>query len=182
MSALTLAQAKAHLNISGATYDSELLAVIDAAEAVIAERCGPLTATVVTRRVVGGGGSLALPVLPALTLTSVTPADGTALTLGDLYLNTASGLVAYNAGTDFSARYYTVVYTAGRSSVPADLLFGVKELVRHLWETRRGPTRRPGSSSSETTANTMPGAAYMLPYRVAEMISPHELQMQSGFA
>lgn len=174
MSALTLAQAKSHLNISGTTYDTELQGVIDAAEAVIAQRCGPLTPTTVTRRVEGGYG-LTLPVLPALTLTSVTPADGTALTLGDLYLDTASGVVAYNGGSGFYTRYYTVVYTAGRDSVPADLLFAVKELVRHLWETRRGPTRRPGSEPSES----VPGAAYALPRRVEQMLTPH---LQSGFA
>lgn len=179
MSTLTTAQAKAHLSISVSTYDSELQGVIDAAEAVITRRCGPLTSTAVTRSVRSSGGAMLLPVIPALSLTSVTPVGGTALTLGDLYLDTEAGLVTYASGSGLAAGYYTVVYSAGRSSVPDDLLLAVKELVRHFWETRRGPTRRPGSTSSDATANSIPGAAYMLPFRVSELIAPH---MQPGFA
>ncbi len=178
MSTLTVAQAKAHLSISGSTYDVDLQSVIDAAEAVISKRCGPLTSTAVTTRI-AGGDDLVLPIIPALALTSVTPVDGTALTLGDLYLDTDAGIVTYNSGSCFTARYYTVVYNAGRSSVPNDLLLGVKELVRHLWQTRRGPTRRPGSSDGETMSNSLPGSAYVLPFRVSELIAPH---IQSDFA
>lgn len=171
MSTLTLAQAKSHLNITGNTHDSDLQDVIDAAEAAISERCGPLSPTTVTARI-PAAGQLTLPVVPVISLTSVTPVDSSALTIGDLYLDADSGVVEHNSGSTFSARYYTVVYSAGRSEVPADLLLAVKELVRHLWETRRGSTRRPGSPASESpTAN--PGAAYLLPYRVAELIAPH---------
>jgi hypothetical protein len=59
------------------------------------------------------------------------------------------------------------------------LLMAVKELVRHMWQTQRGPTRRPGSQPSESAANTVPGAAYLLPFRVSELIAPH---LQPGFA
>lgn len=174
MSVLTLALAKTHLNITVSTFDAELQTFIDSAEAVIGQHCGPLTSTPTTARVVPHDTRLPLPVTPAIDLTSVTPADGAALTLSDLYLNTAAGVVTYNAGTSFTARYYTVVYNAGRSSVPADLLLADKELVRHLWATQRGSTARPGPAGSDT-----PGAAHMLPFRVSELISPH---MQYGFA
>lgn len=179
MSVLSLALAKTHLNITVSTYDTELQTVIDAAEALLAKRCGPLSTSTVTNRVDGGGGALVLQTTPAVALLSVTPVDGTALTLTDLYLDTGAGLVTYNSGAGFGDRYYTVVYSAGRLSCPDDLLMAVKELVRHLWETQRGPSRRPGSTASESTANTIPGAAYMLPFRVAELIAPH---MQPGFA
>lgn len=179
MSVLPLATARAHLNISGTAHDTKLQATIDGAEAVIAQRCGPLASSATTARVWGGHAELVLPVTPAISLTSVTPVDGTALTLSDLYLDTTAGLVTYNSGTAFTARYYTVVYAAGRSTCPADLLMGVQELVRHMWETQRGPTRRPGSTASDATSNTIPGAAYMLPFRVSELIAPH---LQPGFA
>lgn len=179
MSVLALADARAHLNISGTDRDGDLAATISAAEAVIAQRCGPLTSTATTVRVWGGSCELVLPTTPAVSLTSVTPYNGTALTLSDLYLSTASAVVTYNTGAQFYARYYDVVYQAGRSTCPDDLLMAVKELVRHLWSTRRGPTRRPGSDPSESTANTVPGAAYLLPFRVSELIAPH---LQPGFA
>lgn len=180
MAVLSLALAKTHLNIAAATttYDDELTAFITAAEAVIATRCGPLEATAKTARV-RGGSALALPVTPAIELTSVTPVDGTALTLSDLYLDTAAGVVTYNSGAAFADRLYTVVYSAGRTTCPADLVLAVKELVRHLWETQRGPSRRPGSTASTETANTIPGAGYLLPFRVSALIAPH---MQPGFA
>lgn len=177
MSVLTLALAKSHLNITGSEHDVEIQSMINAAEAVITQRCGPLTSTAVTARVRGGEFALRLPTAPALTLTSVTPVNGTAITLTDLYLNTRGGRVTYNSGAGFYSRFYDVVYNAGRSTVPDDLLMAIKELVRHMWLTQRGPTRRPGSQPSDGTANT--GAAHVLPFRVAELIGPH---LQPGFA
>lgn len=179
MSVLTLAQAKAHLNVTGGQQDVEVQSMIAAAEAAIAKRCGPLSSTSTTVRVAGGSPELVLPVTPAVSLTSVTPVDGSALTLSDLYLDTGAGLVTYNSGAGFSSRLYDVVYNAGRTTVPDDLLMAVKELVRHMWATQRGPTRRPGSTPSEAVANTVPGAAYALPFRVSELIAPH---LQHGFA
>lgn len=179
MSVLTLADARTHLNVTAGPHDAEVQAFIDAAEAAIIQRCGPLASTAATVRVRGGGTALVLPTIPAVSLTSVTPVDGTALTLADLYLDTGAGLVTYNSGSTFTDRLYDVVYNAGRTTCPEDLLMAVKELVRHMWQTQRGPTRRPGSQPSEGTANTVPGAAYLLPFRVSELIAPH---LQPGFA
>jgi NADH:ubiquinone oxidoreductase subunit H len=60
---------------------------------VEATRLGPLLASPVTRQVRGGGTALVLPVTPAVSLISVTPLDGTALTLSDLSLDPATGMV-----------------------------------------------------------------------------------------
>jgi hypothetical protein len=178
VSVLTLPLAKSHLNITVATHDVELQDAINSAEAAIAQKCGPLEAVATTSRVRGGYSQLVLPVTPAISLTSVTPVGGTALTVGDLMV-TEGGVVEYTQGGTFGDRWYDVVYQAGRSSVPDDLLLAVKELVRHLWETQRGPSRRPGSTASSETSNTIPGAAYIFPFRVAQLIAPHE---QPGFA
>lgn len=179
MSVVDLASVKTHLNVTVTTHDGEIQALIDSAEAAIAERVGPLVATSTTVRVRGGSHALALPVMPAVSLTSVTPTDGTALTLGDLYLDEDAALVTFEAGGSFGSRHYTVVYEAGRATCPDDLKLAVKEMVRHLWMTQRGPARRPGSGESESMANTIPGAAYVFPFRVEQLISPHE---QPGFA
>ncbi|WP_028657102.1 phage gp6-like head-tail connector protein [Nocardioides sp. J54] len=174
MSVLTAEQAKSHLNIT-ADVDAQLQVFIDAAEAAIVAKCGPLAPTEVTERATARDGMLTLATPPAISLTSLTPASGgTALAADILSLDRPSGVVyGVPDGT------YVVVYQAGRAAVPADLLMGVKELVRHLWDTQRGPSRRPGATTSEITANTIPGAAYMMPFRVAELIAPH---MQPGFA
>lgn len=172
MAVLALADVKAHLNITGTANDAELSAFVEAAVAAIGERVGPLEPVARTVRVTASRYGLRVP-SPAASLTSVTDADGEVLTLADLYLEPASGLVTFNDGRAMVSRYYTVAYMAGRDPVPADLKLAVKELVRHYWQTQRGPTRRPGSTASETMANTVPGAAYALPFRVSELIKPH---------
>lgn len=175
MSALTLDQAKAHLAIPDDKYDADLTAIIASAEAVLCKRVGPLSSTAVTRRIAGGTWTLALPITPAISLTSLTPRTGTALTLSDLYLDTTTGVVTFNNLTPFVAAYYDVVYNAGRATCPADLLLAVKELVRHLWETRRGnrAAASEGGATARSVGTAVPGVAYLLPYRVTELIAPH---------
>lgn len=174
MSVVTLAEAKTHLNITASTSDAELQEFITRAEAAVTSRCGPLTATPTTSRVRGGAPLLALPVAPVITLTSITPVGGSALTVGD-YLVTPGGNVEALAGGWFSDRWYDVVYSAGRATLPADLKLGVLELVRHLWDTQRGGTSsgRPGSAMSDAVANTLPGAAYLYPFRVEQLLTPY---------
>ncbi len=180
MAVLTLAAAKSYLQISAATYDAVLPDWIASSEAVIAQHCGPLEPTARTERLRGGREALALRTTPAISLTTVTPADGAALAIADLYLDQSSGVVTYNSGATFGARYYDVAYSAGRATCPADLLQAVKELLRHQWASaKRSGGGRPGAAASEVTANTVPGAAYLLPFRVSELIAPH---LQPGFA
>lgn len=171
MSVVLLADVKLHLNIAVTTYDAELQTVIDAAEAILTKRVGPLASTAATIRLAGGVWELVLPITPVISLTSVTPSDAaTALTLTDLHLETNTGRVSYNANRAFVARYYDVAYAAGRASCPEDLKLAVKELVRHLWMSQRGAGGRPGSATSD---GTPPAAGYLLPYRVQELIAMH---------
>lgn len=175
MSVLTLAKAKTHLNIGTSAHDVELQDIIDAAEAAIAEKCGPLEPVAKSERVVGCGSSLLLRHTPVVELTSVTPVGGTAYDVALFYVDPTAGVVTWASGrgTFASSPGYDVVYQAGRSSVPADLLLGVKEHVRHLWESQRGPQRRPGSTTSDAASNTLPGAAYLFPFRVEQLLAPH---------
>jgi hypothetical protein len=176
VSVLLLADAKTHLNITGDTHNTELQAMIDAAEAAIETYVGPLTAREVTQRVSGSGTYLVLHTLPVISLTSVTPYGGSALTVGDLYLDAETGLVTYPTGVRFGSGVHTVVYQAGRTSVPKDLELAIKELVRHLWSTQRGSgQRRPGTAPPEQLAATLPGAAYTLPIRVTQLLAPHTI-------
>lgn len=172
MAVVSVAQVRSHLNISRVDNDGEIQAFIDAAVAAIGERVGPLEPTAKTVRVRPTGRILRVPA-PATTLTSVVDADGVAVSPLGLFMEPASGLISANDGSTFTSGYYVVTYMAGRDPVPADLKLAVMELVRHFWDTQRGPTRRPGSTASETTANSVPGAAYLLPFRVSELLKPH---------
>jgi hypothetical protein len=176
MSVLTLAEAKAHLNIPDSDSDAELQTFIDAAEAALAARVGPLGPTTTTARV-AGGRTLSLPVAPAVSITSVTPVGGTALTVGSLYLDKDAGVISYSypSGLTFPYSWYDVVYVAGRAAnaCPDDLLMADKELLRHMWTTQRPSGGRFSSGSSDSAANTIPGAAYLFPFRVEALLDPY---------
>lgn len=188
MSVLTLADAKRHLGKSASvtTDDVELQSVIDAAEAAIGSRTGPLQPTAVTSRVRGQAPNLLLPVTPVISLTSVVAVNGgDTINVADLTVQ-SSGVVEFIIGwgvawARFWLPYYDVTYQAGRATCPPDLLFGVKELVRHLWDTQRGRARGPGLDSVGSGAQPadVVGAAYLLIYRVMESIAPY---MQSGIS
>jgi uncharacterized phiE125 gp8 family phage protein len=182
MSTVTLSEAKTHLNLSAGTNDAELQDFIDRAEAAIERRTGPLVSTTITRRARGGGSAFVLPVYPVISLTSATPDGGTAIdtTLLDA---TPEGVVTYLSDGTFPTGWHTIVYEAGHAltadDVPEDLKLAVLELTRHLWETQRGGTSsgRPGSAMSDVTANTVPGAAFLFPFRVEQLLAPY---MQPG--
>lgn len=179
MAALSLPDAKSHLNITTTDHDAELSDFIDAAQSRLEHDCGPFESVAKTARV-RGGDELVLPATPVVSLTSVTPVGGSALTLADLHLESASGVVSYNLGGSFGSARYDVVYQAGRASVPDDLLMGLKELVRLCWSgSQRGGTRRPGSPPSDGYSNTLPGIGEDLPFAVQKWLKGHT---QAGFA
>lgn len=185
MSVLLLADAKAHLNITNTVDDTELQTFIDAAEAAIGSKIGPLGSVSRTDRVRGAGKDLVLPVCPVISLTSVTPVGGTALDPSSMVVDYKAGVIAYVAATQYNfARFplpwYDVTYTAGRNvtaSANPDLYQAIKEQVRHLWSTQRGPTSNPVNFSGDSPSQV--GMSYTFSNRVLEMIAPY---MAPGFA
>jgi hypothetical protein len=174
VSVLTLTAAKDHLNIPTSESDAEIQSFVDSAEAAVTVRVGPLEPVSTTARVAGGGQILLLPVTPAVALTSVTPADGTALSVADLYLDQGAGTVAYTNGSPFFAYWYDVVYDAGRAQCPPDLLLAVKELLRDLWTTQRGKGGQLSTAASQLPpAGTFPGASLQFRPRVEALLAPH---------
>jgi len=181
MSVLSLADAKTHLNITVGDYDAELLSLIAACEKRIAAEVGPLSPTATTSRVRGRGWDLPLPVTPVISLTSVTPVGGVAMDLSSLYVEPKSGVVEFDSGFGYFPAYrYTVVYQAGRTTCPDNLLTAVKELVRLTWAgTQRGGSRRPGSAPSDGYSNTLPNVGDELPFMVGRWLTG---EIQAGFA
>jgi uncharacterized phiE125 gp8 family phage protein len=181
MTVLTLDEIKEHLNITDSTYDDELTGFIEAAEAIIAERVGPLEETTFTSTVDSSDGRLILPAKPVISITSITlisPARGSALGFSygatDLHLNRQSGEVTTSTGYGLVAGRYEVVYEAGLTVLPASLRLAVKEMVRHLWKSQRGGSQRPGSTDQAAA----PG--YLIPYHVQGLLQPHQ-KFRFGF-
>jgi hypothetical protein len=180
MSVLTLTEVKTHLNITVETYDAELPGFIAAAESAISRRVGPLEVAAATAVLKGGGRAmLVVPTLPAVSLTSVTDVWGTVVDVSRLRLD-RDGVLEFKTCGCFSAKSYTVAYTVGWGTVtedvwsgPADLHVAALELARHLWSSQRGGGQRPGAPSSTELSNTLPGSAFAMPFRVAQLIEPY---------
>jgi hypothetical protein len=170
---LALPTALAYLGLSGdnADRDAKLTTMIAAAVAAIGERVGPLEPVETTVRVKPSYVTLVIPT-PAVSITSVTDAVGTVLDVSGLHLEQRAGLITNNDGTSFRSSWYDVVFLRGRETCPDDLVEAVLELVRHMWDTQRGPTR-PGAKDSESMSNKVPGAAYTFPFRVTELLAPY---------
>lgn len=174
MSVLTLALAKTHLNITSVVNDAELQTFIDAVEGAVAIKCGPLAPVAVTQRIKSAGGPmLLLRATPVISLTSVTPVGGTAYDVTLMELDGSAGVVEWLSGAWFAPGWYSVVTSTGRATVTADLLLGVKELLRHVWDTQRGPGGRPGSRQSDALSDKILASAYMWPNRVTELLAPY---------
>jgi len=144
MSVLTLAEVKTHLNITVATYDAELQTFIDACESLVADKTGPLTSVATTERVSGGGTGLVLRATPVVSLTSVTPVNGSAYSLTLLDVDKSAGVIEWLSGARFQTGKYDVVFQSGRATMPDGLRLAIKDLIRDNWvHSQRGP-RRPG--------------------------------------
>jgi len=163
-SALSLADAKRYLNITDTDDDEELREFIEAAEAALGRRCGYVVPTTVTERVRGCGNRLMLKEKPLISVTSVTAVGmGTTVDVSQLTA-LPSGSVEFSIAGSFYARFYDVVYRAGRNPLPADLYKCLQEITKHLWQTQRGPGRK---------RDEVMGAAYAFTYRVKELWEPY---------
>lgn len=165
MTVLSVAEAKRHLGLQDASVDAAVEAVIVAAEAAITARCGPLEPTTYTETLTGTGGTLTV----RSPLLSVTTVNGNALTNALTPSMLAAGVIPGTHRGDVA-----VVYVAGRTTVPADLLMGIKELVAHLWNTtQRSAADRRGRQ--DATQQALTGTSYLFPYRVEQWIAPYVL-------
>lgn len=154
MSVLTLAEAKAHLRMKESDNDTGLQDVIDDAEGIAATIVGPLTVGASSTVRVQGGYRLILPVAPIGTVTAVTTPDGQTLDLSLLSYNKPAGIVYFTDNrSGFSSAIYDVTYTSGYTTIPGDIMWGIKELVRELWKTQRGArtntTGDPGATLTD---------------------------------
>ena len=152
-----------HLNIKGEDQDEALDGVLAAARAHLERKVGPLSpGAATTKSLTAGDGYLMLPRAHAAAVATV---DGVAWTGDEPSFGVLEG--------DFTeGRTYSVTWTPGYTELPPDLEQALLELGRHMWQTRRGPTARPG-----TEQPSEPG--YLMPRRVAELLAPY---MLPGFA
>lgn len=177
MALLTLAEAKAQLDIDGTGEDTELQAYVDSLTAVIERYTGPVENREVTETVDGRGTRLALTQVPAVSLTSLTPVltGGQAVAVGEVHLDGDAGILRRLDGGAFAGGPWTAVYTAGRGTVPATINLAARILLQHLWRTQYGAARGGASADDFLVSEPAPGWGYAVPNRVLQLLEAYKL-------
>lgn len=171
MAILSLPEAKAALNLTSSSYDTELQPYIDATTEVIESFTGPVETRTITEEH-DGGALLALREIPAQSLDSVTPilTGGEIYAVSDLDLSTSTGVVRRLDGGCFEGPL-RVSYTAGRSSVPPAVGVAARVIVAHLWRTQLG-SRFAQPGPADEMSEPLPGFGFAVPNRSLELLRP----------
>ncbi|MFF1843054.1 head-tail connector protein [Streptomyces sp. NPDC058217] len=171
MALLTLAEAKAQLDIETTADDEELQAYIDALTAPIERYVGPVETREFAETIEGKGSSLCLTHIPAVALVAVTPTltSDSPLDLSTVVLDPAPGIVRHRAGT-FAGTLWTVTYTAGRGAIPPTINLAARMLLQHLWRTQYGAARGGGGADDYSVTEPVPGFGYAIPNRVLQLL------------
>ncbi|MEU6702538.1 head-tail connector protein [Streptomyces wuyuanensis] len=175
MALLTLAEAKAQLDIDTDAHDAELLAYVEAVTPVIEQFTGPVENRTVTEQVNSRSNLLALSQAPVVSLTSLTPVltGGQAVDVGDLAVDSAAGVVRRLDGGSFAGGPWTAVYVAGRGTVSPTINLAARIMVQHLWRTQYGAARgMVGGGDDVSVTEPIAGWGYAVPYRVLQLLEP----------
>lgn len=176
---LSLADAKAHLNITSTTHDDEIREYLEAATAVVEKYVGPVVKRTYTRRVCGQQWRIVLPHTQVTAITAITlVSDGSSpILLTDLAINTDTGVITYKNGGSFPYAEMDVTYTVGRSYVKANWTLAAKLIVKNLWETQLGSLP---SIQGEDRGYVVTGSGYLETFRVMSLLQADEVP--AGFA
>lgn len=168
---ISLDEARRHLNLVSTDHDEELRETILVASAMIEDFIGPVLPQTVTERTTAYGWYVPLdrPIVGVTTVASggtVAAADGSnrGYRIEGRALRLYSGETPVRWGGDVA-----VTYRAGvGETVPPTVRQATRELLRHLWDTQRGPNApRYGES------DYVPGSSYALPRRVVELLGSY---------
>jgi hypothetical protein len=179
---LTLAEAKAQLDIETTASDTELQVYIEGVTAAIEAHVGPVENRSVTEThdiPSGGARVLVLRQTPAVSLTSVTAilATGTEYDPAGLDLDPDTGTVRrVDGGRLYGPLRFT--YTAGRGDVPAAINLAARIMVQHLWRTQFGASRGMssiGGGDDFSVTEAVPGWGYAIPNRVLQLLERYKL-------
>lgn len=140
------------LNLGGdSSHDDELEVYIAAVTAHVEDSFGVLPSAEYTEQVptviVAGAVRLMPSRWPVLEVASITSAEGTEYTTG---FTVATG--GYVSHTSLSAGWWTITYTVGYATVPADLKLAALEDIRGLYQPGQiGPPAQFGAFGIDST-------------------------------
>lgn len=163
----TLAEFKTWLRWTGVgtSEDTKLTDVLTSASEWVEWRTdGPLAVATFTESVQTNGWTLLPRRRPLATVTTITPEQGGTALSSTLYkVDTTNGIVRFYYGT--IPGWYTLVYTAGWTTVPYRVKNAGLELARHLWLTQNGSSGR-GRSDDDIPVPM----GFAVPRRVDELL------------
>ena len=113
---------------------------------------------------------------PVVSLVSLVPvlSNGISYLPTDCDLDVNTGIIRKLDGYGFFGPL-RITYTAGRTSTPANITEGAKEVLRFVWESRRGHAiARPSSPSDSLPGATLTPtpSGYLIPNRAMEWFGP----------
>lgn len=179
-SLISLANAKAHLNIpdSNTTSDAELREYLEAATEIVESYVGPVVRRTHTARVCGHRSEIPLPHTRVLGITSVTlVSDGSTINVADLTINSDAGIISYKNGGTFPYGDMDVTYEVGRTAVKANWSLAAKIIIKHNWDTQLGNLP---SIQGDNPGYVVSGAGHLVPFRAISLLDPD--QVPAGFA
>lgn len=185
---ISLDEAKAALNISGTTFDTEIAIYVTAVSQAIDELCGPVVARNVTEEHDGGTYSLWLFEAPVLSVTTVTEYDNTTARVLTAETNTSKTATQYRAdlesgrvrrrSNNLAERFacgagnIVVVYSAGRyadtNSVAPRFKLAASLMLTMNWRAEQGA----GTNTFGAFATGEPvfGSTFAIPNKVRELL------------
>jgi hypothetical protein len=168
--AVSLQEFKTHMRFSptGTVDDAKLLdclvAVTDLMEAVV----GPVTPREFTEWHTVRGCVISPRHHPLVSVTSITPFQGTALDASTFVVDTDLNLI--RLPNTYTATLMQVVLEAGHDPWPGGLKYAGKIIGQHDWSVNNGNGGRP-SPDADVLA-MIPGTGYLVPYRALELMRP----------
>ena len=176
MALLTLADAKAELNIDVADTDddAEITAYLGAVTDMIERFIGPVENRSVTETVRGGRAAI-LSRPPIFSIQSIAGAmSGAVVATADVWFNPSSGVIRPKGSA--MPDPIVVTYTAGRNvsgaSIPLGIQIAARTAISHLWRFQRGSA---GAGSDYDDATPVPGMGYAMPNRALQLLAPWRL-------
>lgn len=176
---LSLADAKAQVNITSSTDDDEIRFWNNATTFAVEYFTGPVTVRQITEdHDVGVTDRLSLrqvPVLASPELTAILD-GGTSYEAASLDVDGATGIVRRKDG-GLMCGPLRATYPAGRRIVAENISGAARVIFQHFWRTQR-PGRGgglAGSSDDFSVTEPIPGLGYAIPNRAMQMLSPDEL-------
>ncbi len=171
-SIISLADARAHLNMASNASDEELRQVIGAATVAVENylKRAVVRATRVEYLNVRAGQVLRLLWTPVLSITSLATVDAaTSWTVGNLFVDPETGIVTPLSGTAPTGRL-TATYVAGMTYIPPNYREATEIIAQHLWDAKRGTAGAPFPGGLDTPGAGITSFGYSIPNRAKELL------------